>query len=210
MPRKKPSARKPKRACDERRERFVAEYLIDSNATSAAARAGYKGSRKVLGITGMRLLANAEIGAKIAAAQDRHRAKLDLTAERIHRQAAILAFGDARELYHADGRLKLPHEMTAEQFALVQSMDHEELWEWQPIGGAPPEAPDGKRAKKKGGGERTERVQVGVVRKVRRHDALAALHLASDLLGLRNQAGSPAPAGGLVIQIQASDGKPIR
>jgi hypothetical protein len=194
----------------EREARFVLEYLVDLNASQAAKRAGYNGNAQVLGVAGHRLLKNPKIAASIAEKQAQYRANLELTAERVTREVSNLAFGDARALYHPDGRLKLPHEMTRDEFALVAAIDHEELWDWQPIGSAAAPDDQGKPAKKKGGGERTERVQVGVVRKVKRYSRQDALMLASDLLGLRKQAGAAAQAAGLVIQIQASDGKPIR
>lgn len=66
-----------------KQERFVAEYIIDLNATQAAMRAGY--SEKTAYSQGQRLLKDVEIQAllskKIANASE----KLDLSAERVLR-----------------------------------------------------------------------------------------------------------------------------
>ena len=48
-----------------RAARFVAEYLVDCNATAAAERAGY--SKRAASVQGWRLLRNAKVGAAIAA-----------------------------------------------------------------------------------------------------------------------------------------------
>ncbi len=50
-----------------KQERFVAEYLIDLNATQAAIRAGY--AEKGASVEGTRLLANAKVAAAVAAAK---------------------------------------------------------------------------------------------------------------------------------------------
>jgi len=52
-----------------KQERFVAEYLIDFNATQAAIRAGY--SKKTATEQGSRLLTYVKIAAAIKAGQDR-------------------------------------------------------------------------------------------------------------------------------------------
>jgi len=79
-----------------KQQRFVQEYLIDLNATQAALRSGY--SKRSAMITGHRLLKNAKIAARI----DRHRADkaaaLSITAERVLREYARIAFADVRQL----------------------------------------------------------------------------------------------------------------
>lgn len=63
--------------------RFVAEYLIDLNATQAAIRAGY--SAKTAYSIGNENLSKPEIAAAIAAGQGKVAAKLDITAEKVLR-----------------------------------------------------------------------------------------------------------------------------
>ena len=62
-------------------ERFIAEYLIDMNATQAAIRAGY--SPKSAHVQGSRLLRNAVIAEGIAEGLERLASKLEVTAERV-------------------------------------------------------------------------------------------------------------------------------
>lgn len=60
-----------------KQERFVAEYLVDLNATQAAIRAGY--SPKTAGSQGDRLLKNAEIAAAVVAAQAKRAERTEVT-----------------------------------------------------------------------------------------------------------------------------------
>ena len=71
-------------------ERFIAEYLIDMNATQAAIRAGY--SPKSAHVQGSRLLKNAVIADAIAEGLERLASKLEVTAERVLQERARLAF----------------------------------------------------------------------------------------------------------------------
>jgi phage terminase small subunit len=65
-----------------KQQRFVAEYLIDRNATQAAIRAGYaKG--KAAEVQGSRLLGNAKVRAEVDKALSKINNKLGLTAEKI-------------------------------------------------------------------------------------------------------------------------------
>lgn len=66
-----------------KQERFVAEYLIDLNATQAAIRAGY--SEKTAGQVGFENLKKPEIADAIAAKAGKTAEKLDLSAERVLR-----------------------------------------------------------------------------------------------------------------------------
>lgn len=66
-----------------KQERFVAEYLIDLNATQAAIRAGY--SEKTAGQVGFENLRKPEIADAIAAKAGKTAEKLDLSAERVLR-----------------------------------------------------------------------------------------------------------------------------
>lgn len=72
-----------------KQERFVAEYVIDLNATQAAIRAGY--SAKTAEQQGHRLLRNAKVALAVDAARTKIAAKLDLTAERVLADIARIA-----------------------------------------------------------------------------------------------------------------------
>jgi phage terminase small subunit len=87
-----------------KQELFVAEYLIDLNATRAAVRAGY--SPKTAYSQGQRVLRNVEIHKAIQAAMDKRAEKLEITADRVLKEIAKLAFFDVRKLFNSDGSPK--------------------------------------------------------------------------------------------------------
>jgi len=80
-----------------RQRMFVQEYLVDLNATQAAARAGY--SKKTARSQGQRLLTNADIAAAIAKAQAARAERLEITADRVTQEVALLAFFDPDKVY---------------------------------------------------------------------------------------------------------------
>lgn len=62
----------------DKQSRFVKEYLIDSNATQAAIRAGY--SEKTANEQGSRLLANVSVREAVNRGQEKKAEKLSITA----------------------------------------------------------------------------------------------------------------------------------
>jgi len=104
-----------------KQSRFVAEYLIDSNATQAAIRAGY--SQKTASSQGERLLRNVEIAAAVGVKQDQQLAKLEITAERVLQELARIAFVDVRAFYRDDGTLKQMTELEADAAAAIAQFD---------------------------------------------------------------------------------------
>jgi phage terminase small subunit len=87
------------RALSPKRQRFVAEYLKDMNATQAAIRAGY--SEKTARSIGSELLTIPDVAAAVAAGRERIAGRLELSAEKVLRDLE-----DVRE-----------RAMRAEQFA---------------------------------------------------------------------------------------------
>jgi len=77
------------RSLNLRQRTFVAEYLVDLNATKAARRAGY--SIRRASQTGSELLKRSEIRAAIAEAQAQRLAKLDMDAEAVLAELAKVA-----------------------------------------------------------------------------------------------------------------------
>src|SRR5271154_6491700 len=73
-------------------ELFVAEYLIDLNATRAAIAVGY--SPKTAGQQGSRLLKNVKVFTEIAAKTKERTARLEITADNVWHELAKLAFFD--------------------------------------------------------------------------------------------------------------------
>ncbi|MBI4486144.1 MAG: terminase small subunit [Acidobacteria bacterium] len=80
-----------------KQRRFIAEYLIDLNATQAAKRAGY--SPKTAQEQASRLLSNVKVAAAIAANQARQDAALGLTADEAREQNAFIARFDPADLF---------------------------------------------------------------------------------------------------------------
>lgn len=100
----------------EKQAKFVAEFLIDLNATQAAIRAGY--SRKTADVQGPRLLAHVGVRDAIQAAQAKQLEKvaaevgeIEITAESVKRRLALIAFQDIRKLHDAEGNLLPIHQL---------------------------------------------------------------------------------------------------
>lgn len=79
-----------------KQERFIAEYLVHSDATRAALAAGY--SPKSAGQLGYQLLQNPIVKAKLTPKQEKTLQKLELTAERILEELTMLAFYDPADV----------------------------------------------------------------------------------------------------------------
>lgn len=101
--------------------RFVAEYLIDGNATQAAIRAGY--SKKTAYSIGEENLRKPEIASAVAAGQAQQLEKAGITAERVLKEMGRLAFSDVSRLFNADGSLKALHQLTADDSACIAGLE---------------------------------------------------------------------------------------
>lgn len=104
-----------------KQRRFVAEYLIDLNATQAAIRAGY--SKKNADVTGPRLLGNVGVAEAIAAGASKQLGKAELTGEMVKERLRILAFQDIRQLFDEQGNLRPLHTLTDDAAACVAGME---------------------------------------------------------------------------------------
>lgn len=106
-----------------KQKRFVAEYLIDLNATQAAIRAGY--SSKNADKIGSELLGKTRVAEAIQKALARRAAKVEVTQERVVEELARVAFGDLRGVstWGPDGvSLKPSDELTDEQSAAISEV----------------------------------------------------------------------------------------
>jgi phage terminase small subunit len=77
-----------------KKTQFVREYLVDMNAAAAARRAGY--SERTAGQQGFRLLQEPEVAQAIQEAIDARSRRTEITADRVLRELARLAFADQR------------------------------------------------------------------------------------------------------------------
>lgn len=76
--------------------RFVEEYLVDLNATQAAIRAGY--SAKTAEWIGPQLLGKTHVQERINSAQRERSARTGITADRVLKEIARVAFADPRSV----------------------------------------------------------------------------------------------------------------
>lgn len=104
-----------------KQHRFVAEYLIDLNATQAAIRAGY--SAKTANEQGARLLANVSVRSALQAAMKARSDRTEITQDRVLQEYAKLAFLDPRRFYDGNGRLIPVVDLPAEVAAALSGME---------------------------------------------------------------------------------------
>lgn len=124
-PRKKRPANKP---LSNKHQLFVAEYLIDLNATQAAIRAGY--SPKTAGVQCDRLLKIPHVAAAIAKQQGKRLQKLEITAERVLNELALIGFCNMKDYMRvgADGDPYLCFsELTRDQAAALAEVTVEDF-----------------------------------------------------------------------------------
>ena len=110
-----------------RQARFVAEYLIDLNATRAAIRAGY--SEKTAYSQGQRLLKKVEIASQIADNTGKRLERLEISADRVLQELAKLAFYDPGALLESDGSMKQIREIDDLTRMAVAGLEVTELFE---------------------------------------------------------------------------------
>jgi phage terminase small subunit len=104
-----------------RQARFVAEYLVDLNATQAAIRAGYSpATAKQMGTEN---LSKPVIKHAIEVEQAKSLAATGLTRERVLEEMRRLAFADMRGFFNEDGSLKAIREMNAEQGSQLAGLE---------------------------------------------------------------------------------------
>jgi phage terminase small subunit len=104
-----------------RQAKFIEEYRIDGNGTQAAIRAGY--SPKTAGQTAFELLRNPKI---VAALRERDIGRFqthEVTADRVLKELARVAFSDPRKLFKLSGELKPIHELDDDEAAMISQID---------------------------------------------------------------------------------------
>ena len=82
----------------DRQKRFVAEYLVDLNATAAAKRAGYKDPN-----IGRQLITKNNVSAEIAKRRDELQSKLAITQETVLQELAAIAFASGTDFVTVTG-----------------------------------------------------------------------------------------------------------
>lgn len=108
-----------------KQEQFCREYLIDLNATQAAIRAGY--SKKTANPTASRLLAKANIQARIAELKRDREVRTEINADWVLTRLAKIANFDIRKLFDPDGNLIPVHKLDADTAFALGGIDVTEL-----------------------------------------------------------------------------------
>lgn len=104
-----------------KQQAFVAEYLVDLNATQAAIRAGY--SAKTAEQQASRLLSHVKVAEAIAERMKERASRTEITQDRVLKEYARLAFFDPRKLFDSTGRPKAIHELDDDTAAVVAGLD---------------------------------------------------------------------------------------
>ena len=86
--------RKPRTTLDARQRRFIDEYLVDLNGSKAAVRAGYAESSAATRAS--RLLKMTQVADAVREAMDARAQRTQITADRVLREYARIAFADIR------------------------------------------------------------------------------------------------------------------
>jgi len=110
-----------------KQERFVQEYLIDLNATAAYKRAGYVAEGHAAETNASRLLSNAEVQSRIAAAQKKVANKYELTAELIVKTIVQELTFDPARLYGEDGQLLQVTDLPEDVRMALTSIEFEQI-----------------------------------------------------------------------------------
>jgi phage terminase small subunit len=113
-----------------KQDRFCREYLTDLNATQAAIRAGY--SPKTANQQASRLLAKVKVQDRIAELQKTVADRLDLSAERVLRELALLGFANMADFITTqdDGSAYVDlSSLTREQAAAIAEVTVDEYTE---------------------------------------------------------------------------------
>lgn len=147
-------------ALNDKQKRFVEEYLIDLNATQAAARAGY--SEKTAYSQGQRLLKNVEVQTDIQRLQAERSERTGITADRVVEEIAKHAFLNPKAFFNNDGSLKNIHDISDEAVVALTGLDIFEEFD--------------------GVGE--DRTLIGYTKKLKFTDKLKALEQLGKYLGL--------------------------
>lgn len=108
-------------ALNARQALFVAEYLVDLNATEAAIRAGY--SRKTAYSIGQENLKKPEIAEAVKLGTAKQLEKVGLTAEMVKERLRQIGFQDIRKLFDSDGNLKPLHTLDDEAAVMVAGVE---------------------------------------------------------------------------------------
>lgn len=108
-----------------KQQRFVAEYLIDLNATQAAIRAGY--SQRTARSVASENLTKPDISQEIARQQAQRSDRVEVTQDWVVRELQRIAASDPRKLYDKHGQLKPITELDDDSAASLAGVEIESM-----------------------------------------------------------------------------------
>lgn len=106
---------------------FVAEYMVDRNATQAAIRAGY--SKKTAHSQGPRLLEHVGVKAAIEAQIKAQEKRTLVTADEVILELKRIAMVDIGKAYANNGELLPMHEIPKHIRKAIAGVDVDEIWD---------------------------------------------------------------------------------
>ena len=122
QPKKRVKAGTSKASAEDKRKAFVEAYFANGeNGTQAAVTAGF--AEKSAGVTAAKLLKDPRVLVEIQSRRVVIVANLELSTERTFREIARIAYADPRKIMHADGRIKMPHELDDDTAAAIASFE---------------------------------------------------------------------------------------
>ena len=165
----------------QQQELFAREYVACKFNGSEAYRRAYPKvkSDATARANAARLLANANVAARVAEIAQAAASEQEITPARALRELAFIAFQRAGSIYRPDGTLKTPDEWDEATAATISGLESEEEW-----------GPDGSEAEQEpqphGGTLKRNRGKLRAVRtlKVKRWDKVKALELFMKHFGL--------------------------
>ena len=170
-----------------KQKRFCLEYIVDLNGKQAAIRAKY--SEKTAKEQACRLLTNVYIKAEVKKFMDKRADKLEITAERVLKELARLAYIDTNDLYDENGSLKSINELHENVSRCISSIEVTEKAGAAMIGG------------KEGIRHISENLK-----KIKTYDKLRALDLLGKHLKLfGDESKDTAPVGPITVKIEHLD-----
>jgi phage terminase small subunit len=114
-----------RRALTARQQRFVAEYVVDLNATKAAIRAGY--SEKGAQQAGSRLLLNVVVAAELAEQQGHIVERIGLTAADTLEELRRVMLFDPAAIFDEHGSFRSIHNLPPEVRSCIASVEVREI-----------------------------------------------------------------------------------
>lgn len=110
----------------EKQKRFVAEYMVDLNATAAARRAGYKDPN-----IGRQLITKNNVSAEIAKRREQLQSKLEITQETVLQELAAIAFANGTDFVTVTGAgllcVKPTNEVAREKLPAIAGIKYNQM-----------------------------------------------------------------------------------